>query len=94
MGRKTISVLLTLILSLSLLSPAFGENTAFNGNSLVLLPGGSFLMGSPDTERQRQEDETQHEVTISAFYVDPFEVRQSDYERIMGRCGFLLQQAE
>ena len=41
-------------------------------------------MGSPDSERQRQEDEVSHEVTISPFYVDPYEVTQRDYEAVMG----------
>lgn len=41
-------------------------------------------MGSPDSERQRGEDETAHNVTVSDFYADPCEVTQADYERIMG----------
>lgn len=41
-------------------------------------------MGSPETERQRQEDEAQHDVTVSSFYLDPYEVTQSDYETVMG----------
>ena len=41
-------------------------------------------MGSPDTERQRGVDEIRHEVRISPFYVDPFEVRQSDYFALIG----------
>lgn len=61
-----------------------GEQTNFAGDSLILIEGGTFTMGSPESERQRQEDEVSHEVTISSFYVDPYEVRQSDYERIMG----------
>ncbi len=60
------------------------ETENFTDDSLLLIPGGSFIMGSPEDERQRQEDETLHEVTVSAFYVDPYEVRQSDYEAIMG----------
>ena len=84
MSRKMLSMLLTLAMFLPVFSLASAESTVFSRDSLILIPGGAFLMGSPDTERQRQEDETQHEVTVSAFYIDPFEVRQSDYERIMG----------
>jgi formylglycine-generating enzyme required for sulfatase activity len=43
-----------------------------NGMSmkLVLIPAGKFLIGSPDTEKDREKDETQHEVTISGpFYM-------------------------
>jgi len=53
-------------------------------DSLILVRGGTFTMGSPDSERQRGEDETAHNVTVSDFYADPCEVTQADYERIMG----------
>ena len=53
-------------------------------DGLVLIPGGTFTMGSPASERQRQADETQHQVTLSAFYVDPHEVTQQDYQAVMG----------
>lgn len=53
-------------------------------DGLVLLPGGTVTIGSPDSERQRQADETQHQVTLSAFYVDPHEVTQQDYQAVMG----------
>lgn len=41
-------------------------------------------MGSPDSENWRIGDETLHEVTVSAFYIDPYEALQSDYEALMG----------
>lgn len=50
----------------------------------ILIPAGKFLMGSPDTENWRIDDETQHEVTVSAFYIDPYETTQEDYESVMG----------
>ena len=53
-------------------------------DSLILVRGGTFIMGSPTSERQHGEDETAHEVTVSDFYADPCEVTQADYERIMG----------
>ena len=53
-------------------------------DGLVLLPWGTVTIGSPDSERQRQADETQHQVTLSAFYVDPHEVTQKDYQAVMG----------
>lgn len=57
------------------------ENIA---DGLILISGGTFSMGSPSSERQRQEDEIQHDVTVSSFYIDPYEVTQSDYAAIMG----------
>lgn len=61
-----------------------GAGTMPVNDGFVLLEGGSFVMGSPDSERQRGADETSHEVTVSAFYADPFEVTQKDYEAVMG----------
>ncbi|MBQ6504003.1 MAG: SUMF1/EgtB/PvdO family nonheme iron enzyme [Flexilinea sp.] len=53
-------------------------------DGFVLISGGSFLMGSPDTENWRIDDETQHAVTVSSFYIDPHETTQEEYERLMG----------
>ena len=57
--------------------------TQFSDN-LILIKGGTFTMGSPNNERQRNRDETQHTVTINSFYIDPYEVTQKDYREIMG----------
>ncbi len=81
MFNKLLAAALSLMAALSLLPAGFAESGISDG--LILIPGGSFLMGSPETERMRQADE-KHEVTISSFYADPYEVRQRDYERIMG----------
>lgn len=53
-------------------------------DGLVYLEGGSFSMGSPKEERQREPDEALHEVKISGFYIDPYEVTQRDYGAVMG----------
>ncbi len=50
----------------------------------VLIEGGSFQMGSPDSEAWRSEDETQHTVTVSDFYISPYELTQAEYEAVMG----------
>lgn len=52
-------------------------------DNLILISGGTYSMGSPKKERQRQTDEVQHRVTVSSFYVDPYEVTQSSYKRVM-----------
>ncbi len=51
------------------------------GISMVLIPTGSFIMGSAE----QQDASPEHEVTISAFYMDRCEVTQGCYERIMGK---------
>lgn len=54
-------------------------------DQFILLQGGTALIGSPETERQRGTDELQHTVDLSSFYIDPYEVTQKDYAAIMGR---------
>lgn len=41
-------------------------------------------MGSPKTEAWRSDDETQHTVTVSDFYMAPYEVTHAEYEVVMG----------
>jgi formylglycine-generating enzyme required for sulfatase activity len=41
-------------------------------------------MGSPSNEPQRGNDELQHQVTLSAFYMGKYQVTQAEYEAVMG----------
>jgi len=56
--------------------------------TFVLVPGGTFQMGSPETEEGRAMDpadaEFQHEVTVSSFLIGKFEVTQAEYEAVTG----------
>ncbi len=52
---------------------------------MVLIEGGTFQMGSPATELERDADETLHEVTVADFMISRTEVSQLEYERVMGR---------
>ena len=55
------------------------------GIKLVLIPKGTFMMGSPTSEEGRVQDETQHQVTISKdYYLGVTEVTQGQYEKVMG----------
>ena len=52
---------------------------------MVLIPAGTFLMGSPESEAERRDEETQHQVTISRpFYMGKYEVTQAEWEAVMG----------
>ncbi|MBW4517956.1 MAG: formylglycine-generating enzyme family protein [Timaviella obliquedivisa GSE-PSE-MK23-08B] len=52
---------------------------------MVAIPGGTFVMGSPDSEAERGDDESpQHSVTIAPFYMGKFAVTQAQYQAIMG----------
>lgn len=55
------------------------------GMEFVQLPAGSFMMGSPPTEKGRNFDETQHRVIISRdFYIGRHEITQGQWKEIMG----------
>ena len=53
-------------------------------DGFIRITGGSFLMGSPEDEAWRSDDEIQHSVTVSDFYMSPYEVTQKEYEDAMG----------
>ena len=95
-GRKSsrLSILFSLILMSSLLLdlPALAmEKTFANslGMGFVLIPAGSFTMGSPPGEPHRNRDEVQHNVTISKpFYMQTTEVTIKQWRALMGRKLF------
>lgn len=50
------------------------------GLDMILVPGGTFLMGSPDDEPERNENEgPQHEVRISNFFMGRYPVTQEQW---------------
>ena len=52
---------------------------------LRYIPAGKFMMGSPEGELGRWDDETRHEVTLTQpFYIGVFECTQKQWELIMG----------
>jgi formylglycine-generating enzyme required for sulfatase activity len=52
----------------------------------VLVPPGRFLMGSPEGEKQREKDETLHEVVLThPFYMGVYDVTQGQYEAATGK---------
>lgn len=53
-------------------------------DGFILITGGIFQMGSPDTKNWRSDDEAQHTVTVSDFYMSPYEVTQAEYEAAVG----------
>ncbi len=56
------------------------------GMKFVLIPAGSFMMGSPFDELERNPSECRHRVVISRpYYLQTTEVTQAQYRRIMGK---------
>jgi formylglycine-generating enzyme required for sulfatase activity len=52
---------------------------------MVWIPPGTFVMGSPASEAERNSDETQHTVTLTkGFYMGKYLVTQADYLAVAG----------
>ncbi|MEN8444376.1 MAG: formylglycine-generating enzyme family protein [Cyanobacteria bacterium J06555_13] len=50
---------------------------------MVLIPGGSFLMGSPDDELERTQAEgPQHQVSVSKFFMGRYPVTQAQWRAV------------
>jgi formylglycine-generating enzyme required for sulfatase activity len=66
-------------------SAVIGTNSI--GMTLVLIPSGDFLMGSPDSDKDAFDDEKpQHRVAISrSFSLGAYPVTQEEYQRVMGQ---------
>ncbi|MBQ3446396.1 MAG: SUMF1/EgtB/PvdO family nonheme iron enzyme, partial [Synergistaceae bacterium] len=71
------AILLLLVLMIS-------ASAALGADDLVLVKGGKFLMGSPESENWRSSDEAQHEVTLSDFWISRYELTQKEYSALMG----------
>jgi formylglycine-generating enzyme required for sulfatase activity len=56
-----------------------------NGLGIVMqkIKGGTFTMGSPDTEASDDEKPT-HRVTLDDFYMGKYEVTQAQWQSVMG----------
>ena len=55
------------------------------GMQFKLIPSGKFMMGSPESEDGRADDEQQHEVNLTRdYYLGTTEVTQSQWETVMG----------
>ena len=52
---------------------------------MVYIPGGSFLMGSPENEAGRYSSESpQHIITLRPFFMSKYPITQDQYQAIMG----------
>jgi formylglycine-generating enzyme required for sulfatase activity len=67
-------------------TPPASSLTNSLGMEFVLVPAGTFTMGSPDADAEAYDDEKPaHRVTISQpFYLGKYEVTQAQWEAVMG----------
>ncbi|MEG4090623.1 formylglycine-generating enzyme family protein [Microcoleus sp. Pol12B4] len=59
------------------------------GNGVVLemvyIPGGTFMMGSPATEKYSSDSERpQHQVTVPTFFAGKYPITQAQWQAVMG----------
>jgi formylglycine-generating enzyme required for sulfatase activity len=66
------------------LAGSLTAQTANVPDGFVRIQGGTFTMGSPANEHGRDNDEVQHQVTVSSFYMGKYEVTQKEYQEVMG----------
>ena len=50
----------------------------------VFIKGGSFIMGSPDSESERFGSEVLHSITVGSFYMSKYTVTQKEYKEVTG----------
>ncbi len=60
------------------------SNGPLSNMRFAYIPAGSFMMGSPNNEANRESDETQHRVTLDAFEMMTTEVTQAMWQEVMG----------
>jgi formylglycine-generating enzyme required for sulfatase activity len=87
---KTIPLaVLALIISLCCLFPSFAQETVESqGIKFRLIPGGTYLLGSPKHEPGRYADESlPHQVKIEPFYLAAYETTNAQYGRFLKATG-------
>lgn len=80
---KKLSAFLITLLGMFTIAAAATFSTP--GSDFALIKGGTFSMGSPESEDWRSNDETQHSVTVASFYMAKFEVTQKEWREITGK---------
>jgi formylglycine-generating enzyme required for sulfatase activity len=78
-------LLVCLLLLMLLIAVGCSDSTNTLDMTFKEIPAGTFMMGSPEGEEGRRDNETQHPVTISkSFYMQTTEVTQGQWKEVMG----------
>lgn len=80
--KKLTAIIFTII---GMLTMANAANYTSPNSNFVLIKGGSFVMGSPESEDWRSNDETQHSVSVASFYMAKYEVTQKEWREVTGK---------
>jgi formylglycine-generating enzyme required for sulfatase activity len=66
---------------------AASATKTLQGVKLLHIKGGTFTMGSPDSEPERKSDEVHHAVTVSGFYLSDKEITNEQFCRFLNETG-------
>jgi len=81
----TLRLLAVLAAAFAVAAPVSRRSDPLTGMQFVLLPGGSFEMGTPASEAGREPQERRHHVTLSrSFYLAIHEVTQAEWQKVTG----------
>ena len=59
---------------------------------MVYIPGGTFMMGSPENEEKREDREgPQHNVTVSPFFMGKYPVTQGQWRAIASQTNLKVK---
>lgn len=58
------------------------------GPVMVVIPAGRFLMGSPEGELERRDDERQHEAQVAVFAIGKYAVTVGQFRRFVEARGY------
>ena len=78
--------LLTILVTTLILTTTSAQKPTIQWTSIST---GTFTMGSPTSESDRGNDETQHQVTLSAFQMSQFEVTVKQFKEFVNATGFV-----
>lgn len=77
--------------SLSVQEPAVAQ-IRFSGDTsttgMVLVPGGTFLMGG-DNEQADKDEYPKHKVSVDSFYMDQHEVTNAQFQKFVDATGYV-----
>jgi formylglycine-generating enzyme required for sulfatase activity len=63
--------------------------------AMVAIPGGSFLMGAPESELESDNNERpQHQVQVQPFYMSKYVITVAQYQTVMGDNSYTKDRAD
>lgn len=64
------------------------QTNAFNTENMVLIPGGSFEMGTNEPVFETDFESPMRNVSVKAFYLDKYEVSNENFKEFVDKTGY------